>query len=135
MFVSERSSSEHATWKCSRLVMICAICDRFEVFWARLAMFSLMNVARMVSRDYIREDKCRQSQNKACRESHLAQQIVDVTVVLRYPLQELIKVLYEIANLAFKGIRSRSGHKQNTVCSHPGSRGRSFVTMATKEEG
>ena len=52
MFVSERSSSAHDISKCSKFVMIWAICETFAVLWARFAIASLMYCDRIVSSDY-----------------------------------------------------------------------------------
>ena len=51
MLVSDRSSSVHEISKCSRLVMICAIWEKFAVLCARFDNDSLMYVIRIVSSD------------------------------------------------------------------------------------
>lgn len=51
--VSDLSSSVHATSKCSRLVTIWEIWERFEVVCALRAIFSLIYLTRMVSKDCI----------------------------------------------------------------------------------
>ena len=52
MLVNDRSRSEHATWKCSRLLTSCAIWERLDVASARFATLSLMYVLRRLSSDY-----------------------------------------------------------------------------------
>jgi hypothetical protein len=50
--VRERCSSTHATWKCSRLVTICAICDSVEVPANRWPMVWLMWLIKSPSKDW-----------------------------------------------------------------------------------
>lgn len=51
--VSERSSSVQASWKCSKFVIICAICVGFWVFARRNPIVSLMLFDSRESRDWI----------------------------------------------------------------------------------
>ena len=55
MLVSDRSSSVQEISKCSRLVMIWAIWEKFAVLCARFASDSLMYVIRIVSNDWVHE--------------------------------------------------------------------------------
>ena len=53
--VSERSSSEQASWKCSKFEIICAICVGFWVFAKRYPIVSLMFFDSKESKDWINE--------------------------------------------------------------------------------
>ena len=50
--VSERSSSVQASWKCSKFVIICAICVGFWIFARRYPIVSLMLFDSRESRDW-----------------------------------------------------------------------------------
>ena len=57
--VSERSSSVQASWKCSKFVIICAICVGFWVYVRRYPIVSLMLLDSRESRDWVNDYESR----------------------------------------------------------------------------
>ena len=83
-------------------VAICVISDKFETESTLWVMFSLMWVESNVSSD------CDKSKSDAFKEKrsdspHLAEEFVDVPVVLGHPFDEVVKLLDEIPDLSTGG--------------------------------